>query len=48
MENTMFNFWRRILVELIPQFLLSEPICYIFGSFLFLTIVVLFKRTIRS
>lgn len=47
MSDNMFNFWRRIFVELLPQFLMSEPISYIFGGFLFLTIVVCFKRAIK-
>lgn len=47
MSNTMYEFWERIFTELIPQFLMSEPICYIFGGFLFCIIVVCFKRAIR-
>lgn len=47
MSDNMFNFWRKVTVELLPDFLMSEPICYVFGGFLFLTIVVCFKRAIR-
>lgn len=47
MSDNMFNFWEKIVTDLLPQFLLSEPICYVFGGLLFLTIVVCFKRAIR-
>lgn len=47
MNDTMFNFWKKVITELIPQFLMAEPICYLFGAFLFLTIVVCFKRAIK-
>lgn len=47
MADKMYNFWSMIFTQLLPQFLLAEPICYIFGGFLFLTIIVCFKRAIR-
>lgn len=47
MSDNLYSFWSKILTDLIPSFLTSEPICYIFGGFLFLTIVVVFKRAIR-
>lgn len=47
MSDNMFNFWKKVCTELLPDFLMSEPICYVFGGFLFLTIVVCFKRAIR-
>lgn len=47
MSETMYSFWRRIFVELLPDFLMAEPVCYVFGGFLFLTIVACFKRAIK-
>lgn len=47
MADKMYNFWKLILTDLLPDFLLSEPMCYLFGAFLFLTIIVLFKRAIK-
>lgn len=47
MMTTMYTFWKQIFTDLLPSFLMAEPICYIFGGFVFLTIIMLFKRAIR-
>lgn len=48
MSDNMFNFWKKIFVDLLPDFLMAEPICYIFGGFIFLTTIVGFKRLISA
>lgn len=44
MRDTMFNFFIDIFTEIVPSFLMAEPICYIFGIIVGVAVVGLFSR----
>lgn len=47
MRDTMFNFFIDVFTEIVPGFLMAEPICYIFGIIVGVAVIGLFGRLLN-